>query len=86
MAEEKSTQFCLINELFTFGPIIYLTPCIQLFYKHAIKNKKLKSYQNLYGIVNKIRKRNYFISSMIGSNGEPDESVEFMARVTGDPD
>jgi hypothetical protein len=40
----------------------------------------------MYGLVNKIRKKNYFLGSMIGSNGEGDESVEFMARVTGDPD
>jgi hypothetical protein len=37
-------------------------------------------------IVNKISKKNDFLTSMIGSNGEGDESVEFMARVTGDPD
>jgi hypothetical protein len=37
-------------------------------------------------MVNKIRKKNYFLGSMTGSNGEGDESVEFMARVTGDPD
>jgi hypothetical protein len=40
----------------------------------------------MYGLVNKIRKKNYFLSFMVGSNGERDESVEFMARVTGDPD
>jgi hypothetical protein len=40
----------------------------------------------MYGLVNKIRKKNYFLSSLIGSNGERDESVKFMAKVTGDPD
>jgi hypothetical protein len=40
----------------------------------------------MYGLVNKIRKNNDFLSSMIGSNEEGDESVEFMARVTRDPD
>jgi hypothetical protein len=40
----------------------------------------------MYGLGNKIRKKNYFLSSMIGSNGERDESLEFMARITGDLD
>jgi hypothetical protein len=54
----------------------------------AIRFCKPKDFYNgcrMYELVNKIRKKNYLVCSMTGSNGEKAEGVEFMLRMTGDP-